>query len=141
MTKAEVAVVAGLFSLLGAYAGAFLARRTEYFKWIRQARSETFAEFLKKLADAQHNATEALYSTTLEPLTRDIKVTEAYAVPENYSRIVKLYLPKHLRGEFTGLVREIGALHASSELGSARLRTVQQKIERIEEIFQHAIDG
>lgn len=51
--KVVIAFVAGLFSRLGAFAGAFLARRTEYFKWLRQNRSETFAEFLAKLSAAR----------------------------------------------------------------------------------------
>ena len=43
MDPVVIAVVAGLFSLLGAFAGAVLTRRTEYEKWLRQNRSEVFA--------------------------------------------------------------------------------------------------
>lgn len=63
-----VAVVAGLFSLLGAFAGAFLSRRTEYLKWLRQSRSETFAEFLRLLSVAQADVTAVLEITELDPL-------------------------------------------------------------------------
>ena len=42
--KIIIPFVAGLFSLLGAFAGAFLARRSDYVKWLRQSRSEAFSE-------------------------------------------------------------------------------------------------
>jgi uncharacterized membrane protein YfcA len=44
-----LALVAGLFSLLGAFAGAFLARRTEYEKWLRQNRAEAFGLLMQRL--------------------------------------------------------------------------------------------
>lgn len=40
-----VAVVSGFFAWLGGFFGAWLARRTEYEKWLRQERSAAFAEF------------------------------------------------------------------------------------------------
>jgi hypothetical protein len=39
-----IAITAGLFSLLGAFAGAALARRTDYERWLRENRSEVFAK-------------------------------------------------------------------------------------------------
>ena len=110
--KVVLALVAGLFSLLGAFAGAFLARRTEYVKWLRQNRSETFAEFSALLSKAQAEVINVLHDGSLEELPRDIRVTEIYSLPENYVRVVRLYLPKSRRDEFSGLVREIRALHS-----------------------------
>ena len=101
--KVVIAFVAGLFSLLGAFAGAFLAQRTEYLKWLRQNRSETFAEFLAKLADAKKAAIDVLHMSQLEALQRNSRITEIYSAPENYARILRLCLPRSRREEVSGL--------------------------------------
>ncbi len=138
--KVVIAFVAGSFSLLGAFAGAFLARRTEYVKWLRQNRSETFAEFLATLSKAQNAAIDVLHDQTLEPLQRDIRLTEIYSVPEDYTRVVRLYLPKLDRDEFSGLVRKIRALHSSVDLGDSRLLTMEENVERIQSIFEKTLN-
>ncbi len=136
------AFVAGLFSLLGAFAGAFLSRRTEYMKWLRQNRSEVFGEFLSKLFQAQSKAIEVLHNGELEARERDIRVTELYSVPENYARVVRLYLPRSRREEFSRLVREVWVLHSSEKLGDPRLTKMNEKIDRLQAIFEEAIaDG
>ena len=136
-----IAFVAGLFSLLGAFAGAFLARRTEYVNWLRQNRSETFAAFLSKLSEAQNAAIDVLFDQTIEPLQRSIRVTEIYSVPEDYARVVRLYLSKLYRDDFSGLVRKIRALHSSVDLGDSRLLTMEENVERIQSIFEKTLDG
>ena len=60
-----VAVVSGLFALLGGFFGAWLARRTEYEKWLRQERSAAFAEFLKQLHAVREKAIDATYAADL----------------------------------------------------------------------------
>ena len=74
-----VAVVAGLFALLGGFAGAALTRRTEYEKWLRQERSIVFAEFIRQLYKPKADATDAIYSTEGTELMRDIRVSETSA--------------------------------------------------------------
>ena len=54
-------VVAGVFALLGAFAGAALTRGTEYEKWLRQVRTEAFATLLRELHDTRLYATTAYY--------------------------------------------------------------------------------
>lgn len=139
--KVVIAFVAGLFSLLGAFAGAFLARRTEYVQWLRQNRSETFAAFLAKLSEAQNAAINVLHDQTLEPPQRGIRVTEMYSVPEDYARVVRLYLPKLYRDEFSGLVLEIRGLHSSVDLRDSRLLKMKENVERIQSIFEKTLDS
>lgn len=88
-----LALTTGLFSLLGAFAGAALARRTDYEKWLREHRSEVFAKFLNLLSEAQTNATNAMFDPSIEKLAQDIRVTNAYRPALDYSRVVRLYLP------------------------------------------------
>lgn len=134
-----VAVVAGLFSLLGAFAGAFLSRRTEYLKWLRQSRSETFAEFLRLLSVAQADVTAVLEITELDPLQRQVKATDAYNLIENYARVVRLYLPKCRREKFNALVREVRAYHVSASSSDSRLLEMEKKLDQIQQIFEEAI--
>ncbi len=136
-----VASIAGLFSLLGALLGALLARHTQQIQWLRRNRSETFARFLTKLFDAQRQSIDLLFDNTIEAIDRDIKVTDAYSGPEHYSHVVRLYLPESQRDEFSTLVREIRALHANVSLGDSRLNTMIERIARIQEIFEGALDG
>lgn len=73
-----VAVVSGLFALLGGFIGAWLARRTEYEKWLRQERSAAFAEFIRQLHSVREKATDAIYASDLSAQQRDMKVTELF---------------------------------------------------------------
>lgn len=131
-----VAVTAGLFSLLGAFAGAALSRRTEYEKWLRENRSEIFAKFLDLIAQAQKNASDAMFDKALEQIQQNIKVTEAYSPALDYARIVCLYLPEQQRKDFRKLAQEFYALHASRGLGDARLLKMPEKLEAIQTIFE-----
>lgn len=134
--EAIVAVTAGLFSLLGAFVGAALARRIEHEKWLRENRSEVFARFLDLLSEARNNATDAMYEKALEQLQQDMKVTEAYRPSFDYARVVCLYLPKGKRTEFRELTKEFWALHSSRDLGDSRLQKMEQKLEAIQTIFE-----
>lgn len=131
-----VAFSAGLFSLLGAFAGAALARETEHKKWLRENRSEVFTKFLNLLSDSRKNATDAMFDETLKHYQQEIKVTEIYLSPLNYARVVCLYLPKEKRQEFRLLAQDFYALHASRTLGDSRLATMEEKLEAIQNIFE-----
>jgi 16S rRNA C967 or C1407 C5-methylase (RsmB/RsmF family) len=139
--KFGLALIAGSFSLLGGIIGGWVARHTEKEKWLRQNRSEVFAKFLDLLAHARSEATSALHDTNTEPLQRDIRVTEAYTVPEEYARVVRFYLPQKHREEFMRLVREIRGLHSSVSLGDSRLNTLEKKLVRIQDILESTIGG
>jgi hypothetical protein len=131
-----IAVTAGLFSLLGAFAGAALSRRTDYEKWLREGRSEVFANCLELISEAQKDATYAMRDISLDEHQQNIKVTEAYSPALNYARVVCLYLPKKNRKEFRQLVHEFYALHSTKNLGDLRNQTMTNKLESIQTIFE-----
>ena len=134
-----VAVTAGLFSLLGAFAGAALARRTEYEKWLRENRSEVFAKFLELLSEARTNATGAMFDNTIEQPQQNIRVTEAYRPALDYVRIVCLYLPKDSRKEFRQLAEDFWGLHSAKNLKDSRLLRMTEKLEAIQNIFEASL--
>jgi len=134
--KLLLAFATGLFSLLGGFLGAFLVRRTQYEKWLRESRSPVYAKFLELMHDARKNTTETIYDQSLKKLQRDIKITDHYNTPLNYMKIVRLYLPKNLRNEFEKLGQEIWSLHASIDLGQSRLTKMDEKLDKVQGIFE-----
>jgi hypothetical protein len=128
--------VTGLFSLLGVYVGAKLTRRNEFKKWQRNNRSDVYANFFNLIINARKNASDAMFDTTLETLSKDIKVTEAYYQVSEYVRIVCLYLPKKFRLEFRRLVEDFISHHTDRSIGDSRLKRMDEKLDAIQEIFE-----
>jgi hypothetical protein len=131
-----VPIVAGLFALLGSFAGSRLARSAEHEKWLRENRSVTFAKFLELLATARKAASDVLFDRSLEEMARNIRVTENYLPVEEYVRVVALYLPSEKRAHLRKLVREFIALHSQPNLGESRLQTMEQRLEEIQQLFE-----
>jgi hypothetical protein len=131
-----VAIVAGLFSLLGAFAGAVLARRSEYMKWLRENRSQTYARFLELISSAYTNALNAFHDRAFDDLERSIKATEAYVPAMDYARVVRLYLPEAKREAFSKLVHDIWSLHLAKELGDSRIAKVQAKFDEVSRFLE-----
>jgi hypothetical protein len=85
-------LVSGLLALLGGYAGASLARRTEYEKWLRQEKSKAFAELLLQLHDTRLAASDAMYDMTVPEEERSIAANELYAKLRKYESVARLYM-------------------------------------------------
>jgi len=137
--KLSIAIVAGLFSLLGAFAGAFLARRTQYQKWLLENRSEVFAKFLELIHQAGEEVTTILIEEPAGGFSTAIKITEKYSKPLNYAKVVRLYLPKSERERFQQLAQRVWALHSDKDLGDSRLLTMEKKLDEIQEIFESSL--
>ena len=135
------AFVAGLFALLGAFAGAWFARRTQYEKWLLENRSEVFARYLDLIHQGRNEATNSLSTPKSEGIAREIGVTEAYLPASAYARVVRLYLPNQYREEFQALSQGIWAFHASEGLGGGRYKKMNEKLDRIQEIFEECVDA
>jgi len=134
-----VAMVAGLFSILGSFAGAFLARRTYYEQWLRQGRSEVFATFISKLTEARTKATEAIYDNSIPEQKRNIRVTELYTPVLDYAKIVRLYLPAGKRDVFEQTAKEYWSIHASTASGQQRYTTMDAKLGIILAMFEELL--
>jgi len=134
--KLILAIVAGLFSLLGGFVGSFLARRTQYEKWLLENRSEVFSQFLELMYKAREQTTNVLYDETKGQAHNDIRITEIYTLPLNYAKTVRLYLPKNQREKFQKLAVEVWALHSDKELGFSRLSTMNGKLDEIQAILE-----
>lgn len=136
-----VAVVSGSFALLGGLIGAWLARRTEYEKWLRQNKSETFARFLEMISKAQKDAIDVFRDGLLDRQQQDIRVTEAYLPALEYGRVVRLYLQKCKRDQFSQLAKAVWELHTDRSRGDSRLKTMEEKLRQIQELLEGELRG
>jgi len=134
-----VAVVAGLFALLGGFAGAALTRRTEYEKWLRQERSTVFAEFFRQLYKAKAEAMDAIYSADGDELMRDIKVSEIFLGLKAQEGLVRLYLHPDDRAEFTEHMNEFAVVHSLSATQTMRIRKSEATLHHIQAVFERTI--
>lgn len=100
-------VVAGLFALLGAFFGAALTRRTEYEKWLRQARTESFATFLHELHDTRLIATTTYYDQPGTEQEKSMEVTEAFVRFGKHVAHARLFMSEGGRAEVSSLVNEL----------------------------------
>ena len=132
--------VSGLLSLLGGFTGAFLARRTDYEKWLRQVRSQSFADFLMQAQSFQTKAIDIVHGP-MPLLKRDIAVTELFMNVETYKQIVRLYLDPQDRGRFEELVAELRvAMNPNRDQGD-RSGKFNQALKKIQSIFEAALDS
>ncbi len=102
--------------------------------------SEAFATLLELIEVASRKASEVLFDRSIEPgPERGLKILDAYQPVFNQARIVRLYLPKPLRAEFCDLVNKYCALHSDPELGDRRITTMDQTLDRIQELFEEEL--
>ena len=136
-----VAVVAGLFALLGGFFGAWLARRTEYEKWLRQERSAAFAEFLKQVHSVRENATDFIYDPDMSEKDRDMKTSQLFVGLNGQENIVRLYLNESDRDRFSKLKEELSVLLNPMTGQVRRIKNVDKVLSEIQSIFEKTIHG
>jgi hypothetical protein len=92
---------------VGAFAGAALTRRTEFEKWLRQARTEAFAALIRELHDTRLYATTAYYDEPGTELEKSIKVTEAFARLKKHVALARLFMSEAGREQLSALVSSL----------------------------------
>lgn len=136
------AVVVGLLALLGGFFGAWLTRRTEYEKWIRQQRSVEFAAFLKRLHEIRLEATNAIYASADTEQTRNMNATEIFTGLRPYESVARLYMSKQGRIKLSELTNDLwnnctfsgGPANRSEKIKSIEVAIqslIEEELERI----------
>lgn len=100
-------LVAGLFALLGAFAGSALSRRSEYEKWLRQERTQAFGVLVKELHDTRMYATVAYYDEQGTDQQKRMKVTEAFTRLERHVSAARLFMSEAGRERLSELVNDL----------------------------------
>jgi hypothetical protein len=137
--KIIVAVVSGMFALLGGFVGAWLARRTEYEKWLRQQRSIAFSDFITQLHQIGKIVVDVIYDSTLSEQQRNIKITELFCDLNSQENIVRLYLKKCDREKFSILKTELWAIYSPDVEQATRLKKAESLLSQIQAIFENTL--
>lgn len=133
-------VIAGLFALLGAFVGAALTRRTEYEKWLRQARTEAFATFLRELHDTRLYATNAYYDEPGAEQEKSIKVTEAFTRFQKHVALARLFISDAGREELSSLVNDLW-VNCTVQGGPAnRANQVKELMHKIQGVLERELN-
>ena len=140
-TEITVAIVSGLFALLGGFLGAFLNRRTEYEKWLRQQRSTAFSDFIKQINHLRKEAVDILYDPNLAEEKKNIAISELFYELNIQENIVRLYLTGNNREKFSELKVQIWSAYSPSINQSTRLNKLKDATTEIQAIFEDALHG
>lgn len=135
-TPIIIAVVAGVFALIGAYVGSRMERKTQHQNWILEKRAETFADFLKILNKSIEDASFYFRREQGKGLEREQKLLDIYYPSFDHTKIVRLFLKENSRDNFEKLVGDIYALHSQKEFGDTRLTAMESKKKRFTENFR-----
>jgi hypothetical protein len=134
------ALGSGLLALLGGYAGASLARRTEYEKWLRQEKSKAFSDLLRELHDTRIAASDAMYDISIAEAARSIKANELYTRLRKYEGIARLYMSERAR-ELLERQLSVIWLSATSDGGPAdhaiKIRDAMKSVQSLLETELH----
>ena len=136
-----VAFISGLFALLGAFFGAWLTRKTEYQKWIRQIRSVEFSEFIKQLESLRIKASDILYNCNFNEQEKDIQITELFIRLKPQENIIRLYLNKSDRKTFSRLKHELWSFYEPGIEQSVRMKKHKEMLHDIQAEFEKNIKG
>ena len=132
-----ISMVAGLFSLLGALLGAFMARRGDHRKWLRERRSLAAEKCLSTLAECSK---VHMQHVAQDRTGQAIFVAIAFLPAEDYARIVRLYLPKRDREPFSSLVSEIITLHISLGADTKYHATINTKMDLLQSMLESSLE-
>lgn len=133
-------MVAGLFALLGAFFGAALTRRTEYEKWLRQARTESFATFLRELHDTRLLATTTYYDQPGTEQEKSMRVTEAFVRFGKHVAHARLFMSEEGRAAVSSLVNELW-VHCTAHGGpGSRPNQLKQIMEGLQAVVERELN-
>lgn len=136
-----VAITTGLLALIGGFFGSWLARRTDYERWLRQERGEAFSQFLQHLHNAWVFSVETLNDSSLSDSLADLRITEKFVALESQQNIVRLYLFKGDRETFTELIRSLWATQTRAITQGDRMEKTRQIVKAIQFILENRLHG
>jgi len=135
----EKEVITALFALVGAFFGALLSLEVARQKLVLEQLAANFAKFLESVEIAFRKATDVLHEQP-EGAKRDIEIGDIYQSAQIQARVVRLYLSMRSKKEFWKLFREYRELHVQKNLGNKRIEKMDEKLERIQEIFEEHLE-
>jgi len=132
----ETAVVAGIFSLMGALLGALLSRKGERGRWIRERRAAAAEKLLATLSECSKIHHHQKHANRTE---QALAVATTFLPAEDYARVVRLYLPAAERENFSLLINRIITLHISLGADSAILADLNKAMDQLQSLFEESL--
>ena len=139
--KFILVVIPGLFALLGGFLGAWLTRRTEYQKWLRQQRSIEFSKIIKQLEDHRIKALNIIYDSQLDDKAKDIELTMLSLELAPQENIIRLYLDKSDRDTFSKLLHDLWSSNHPIIEQTVRMKKESEIMHGIQSLFERTIKG
>ena len=128
--------IAGLFALLGAFAGAALTRRTEYEKWLRQERALAFGTLINEVHDTRLFATNEYYEGKGTEQERSTRVTEAFTRLGRHVGVARLYMSQEGREELSQVVQGLW-INCTNQGGPAsRVMQLKSQMECLQKLLE-----
>ena len=137
------AVLSGILALLGGFGGAWLTRKTEYGKWLRQERSIAFAEFLKQMHSTSLAALNIKFDSDRPEKDRSIDIVQLFVQLDGQKAIVRLYLEKDDRDKLSVLINKLCIFYdpSTDKEIALSLRSADTIMNEVQSIFERTIDG
>ncbi len=136
-----VVLISGLFALLGGFLGAWLTRRTEYQKWLRQQRSIEFTTIIKQLEDYRIRALNIIYDSQRDEQDKDVELTMLSLELAPQESIVRLYLEKSDRDNFSKLLHDLWSFNHPIIEQTVRMKKENEIMRSIQSLFERTIAG
>jgi hypothetical protein len=131
--------VTGLLALAGGFFGAWLARKSDYDKWLRQERSSAFGEFLRQLHETWLGSMEALNDARLSDSEADQLITKKFVSLESQQNIVRLYLREKDRAGFTNLVHSLWVAQTRTLNQGKRIEATRELMSEIQKVLEQRL--
>lgn len=131
-----IAIVAGIFSLLGAFLGALLSRKSDRGRWLRERRSLAAERFLSALSDSGMIHYQQKFASRTEEA---LAVATRFLPAEDLGRIVRLYLPEDKREEFSALTSRIVTIHISLGANPSLIGDLSAEMGRLQGLLESSL--
>lgn len=137
MDAVTIAIISGLFALIGAFIGGRIQRDTVHRKWLLEHRAKAFCDFLLALSEARtelfkfHHKLQAKDNTNLFAKTYEI-----YSTAFIHAKIVRLFLSENNKDKFTFLVESICNLDTKRPFTLKILSEIETNIKQIQLILE-----
>lgn len=132
-----VALVTGLFALVGSYGGVLLNRKSQHQTWLLERRAEVFSDFLRVLDTSERESSAYLRKERHDPGDAALGVYDFFAPAFSHAMIVRLFLKDDAKLKVEKLTREVFSIYATwqdrppNERPSKEINVKKQEIQAI----------
>lgn len=132
-------LITGGAALIGILLGAYLARVSAYSVWLHKRRSEIFSVFLTKVDESLAQAKD-LFDNKDKSSNAASVIYPAFASMLNYSKVVRLHLPKPDRERFSMLSNNVWAEYSYAGMNDDAIYRLAERTNEIQEILESALE-